>query len=97
MQFGINSMSEWLLIAQGEAECNYANHAYILLVYNLQQIASHWPISELLHLCTVDSLFFNQLESYYTFCTAAQPISELLHFLHVQEKCGNFKNSKVQS
>ena len=85
MQFGINSMSEWLLIAQGEAECNYANHAYILLVYNLQQIASHWPISELLHLCTVDSLFFfNQSVSYYT-------------FLHVQEKCGNFKTSKVQS
>ena len=43
----INSMvssaiwDEWLLIARGEAECNYANHAYILLVYNLQQIASH--------------------------------------------------------
>ena len=26
VQFGINSMSEWLLIAQGEAECSYANH-----------------------------------------------------------------------
>ena len=40
------------------------------------------------HLCTVDSLFFNQLESYYTSCTVAQSISELyifLHCLHVQE------------
>ena len=26
VQFGINSTSEWLLIAQGEAECNYAIH-----------------------------------------------------------------------
>ena len=24
--WGINSMSEWLLIAPGEAECNYAIH-----------------------------------------------------------------------
>ena len=47
------------------------------------------PIRELLHFLTVDSLFFNQSESYYTFCTVVQPISELLHFfhcLHVQEK-----------
>ena len=29
-----------------------------------------------------DSLFFNQSESYYTFFTVAQPISELLHFFH---------------
>ena len=56
------------------------------------------PIRELLHLCTVDSLFFNQSESYYTFAlltvcfstnqrgitlfTVAQPISKLLHFFH---------------
>ena len=26
VQFGINSTSEWLLIARGEAECNYAIH-----------------------------------------------------------------------
>ena len=38
---------------------------YKLQVYSilnsLQQITSHWPISELLHLCTVDGLFFNEL------------------------------------
>ena len=30
MQFGFNSTSEWLLIARGEAECNYA----MLLIAN---------------------------------------------------------------
>ena len=30
VQFGINSTSEWLLIAQGEAECNYAIHKPLL-------------------------------------------------------------------
>ena len=61
----------------------------VFMIYNtldnLQQIVDTYksltnPIIELLHLCTVDSLFFNQSESYYTFCTVAQRISELLHF-----------------
>ena len=67
----------------------------VFMVYkftdNLQRIVdtSHWPISELLHLCTVDSLFFNQLESYYTFARLlSQSVSSytFLHCLHVQEK-----------
>ena len=70
------------------------------IVYSkLLVLTSHWPISGLLHFCTVDSLFFNQSEllhfftadslffnqseSYYTFCTVVQPINELLHFCTV--------------
>ena len=54
MQFGINGTSEWLLIAQGEAECNYAIQECMLLIPNCMRkhaivIANH-------KLCQVDSI-----------------------------------------
>ena len=40
------------------------------IVYSkLLSLKSHCSISELLHFCSVDSLFFNQSESYYMFFT----------------------------
>jgi len=53
VQFGINSTSEWLLIARGEAECNYANQecynpklyrktCYWLLIINLAKLTVHY-------------------------------------------------------
>ena len=48
MQFGINSTSEWLLIARGEAESNYANHESQIVQENMLLIANHKP-------CQVDS------------------------------------------
>ena len=52
VQFGINSMSEWLLIAGGEAKCNYANYlinpkllektCYWMLITNLAKLAVHY-------------------------------------------------------
>ena len=41
-------MSEWLLIARGEAECNYANHESQIVQENMLLIANHKP-------CQVDS------------------------------------------
>ena len=56
---------------------------YKLQVYSilnsLQQITSHWPITELLHLCTVDSLFFNELHDK---LTTYFPLTLLLYSIH---------------
>ena len=64
-------------------------YSKLLLLTSLQVYSTSDSLQQIVHLLHFCSLFFNQSESYYTFCTVVQPISELLHFfhgLHVQEK-----------